>query len=318
MPVANPSSILGLCLHTILFPIHLSLFVTYAAFYFLLLRHLPLPAAVRKLFLWCLMGASGIWWADLQLDGVKRGSLSQQPRSRVPHGGSIIAANFTSPIDALYLATIFDPIFVASHPLSRKVRRISLFAAICAALSRSPQLSDLAAWEARDAGSLTDLRALLALHPNRVIAVFPECGTTNGKGVLPLSPCLLAVPPENPIFPVSMRYTAPDVTTPVPGAKAWAHFLWKLLGTSAHTIRVRLAEAVFNTSRASNGVSHAEAQTGASRGGWEGRAEDQPTAEEQKLLDRVAEALARLGRVKRVGLTLKEKKQFVKAWTGKK
>jgi hypothetical protein len=318
MPVANPSSIIGICFHTIFFPIHLSLFVTYAAFYFLLFRHLPLPAAVRKLLLWCLMGVSGMWWADLQLDGVKRGSLSQQPRSRVPRAGSIIAANFTSPIDALYLVTIFDPIFVSSHPLSRKVRRISLFSAICAALSRSPQLSDLATWETNNAGNLTDFRALLARHPGRVIAVFPECGTTNGKGVLPLSPCLLAVPAENPIFPVSMRYTPPDVTTPVPGAKALAIFLWKLLGTSPHTIRVRLAEAVFNTSGASNGVSHTEAQTGAPRGGWEGRAEDQPTAEEQKLLDRVAEALARLGRVKRVGLTLKEKKAFVKAWTEKK
>jgi hypothetical protein len=39
-----------------------------------------------------------------------------------------------------------------------------------------------------------------------------------------------------------------------------------------------------------------------------------PTAEEQKLLDRVGEALARLGRVKRVGLTLKEKKAFVALW----
>jgi hypothetical protein len=49
-------------------------------------------------------------------------------------------------------------------------------------------------------------------------------------------------------------------------------------------------------------------------GAWEGRAEDQPTAEEQQLLDRVGEALARLGRVKRVGLTLRDKKRFLAAW----
>jgi hypothetical protein len=38
------------------------------------------------------------------------------------------------------------------------------------------------------------------------------------------------------------------------------------------------------------------------------------TVHERKVLDRVAEDLARLGRVKRVGLGVKEKIDFVKAW----
>jgi hypothetical protein len=40
--------------------------------------------------------------------------------------------------------------------------------------------------------------------------------------------------------------------------------------------------------------------------------------EEQKLLDWIGEALARLSRVKRVGLTLEDKAAFVKAWSGKR
>ena len=39
------------------------------------------------------------------------------------------------------------------------------------------------------------------------------------------------------------------------------------------------------------------------------------TGPERKVLDKVAEALARLGRVKRVGLGIREKSDFVKAWT---
>ena len=39
------------------------------------------------------------------------------------------------------------------------------------------------------------------------------------------------------------------------------------------------------------------------------------TVYERKVLDRVAEDLARLGRVKRVGLGVKEKIDFVKAWS---
>lgn len=39
------------------------------------------------------------------------------------------------------------------------------------------------------------------------------------------------------------------------------------------------------------------------------------TGPERKVLDKVADALARLGRVKRVGLGIREKSDFVKAWT---
>lgn len=261
-----------------------------------------MPPVLRKLLLWLYLAIPGIWWVDLQLDGVKRGSLSQQPPDRVPHPGSVIAANFTSPIDALYLAAVFDPIFVASYPGTRKVRHISLGTAVLAALRHSPCSAP-----PTNPSNFTDLRALLKSHPNRVIAVFPESGTTNGKGILPLSPSLLTVPVDSQIFPVSLRYTPPDITTPVPGA--WFGFLWKLLGRPAHCIRVRIAEGMRNTSHAVNGVSHdLDAQEERNSG------EDSVTAEEQQLLDGVAEALARLGRAKRVGLTLKDKNAFVEAW----
>lgn len=39
------------------------------------------------------------------------------------------------------------------------------------------------------------------------------------------------------------------------------------------------------------------------------------TAREKGLVDGVGESLARLGRVKRVGLGVKEKKEFVRMWT---
>ena len=37
--------------------------------------------------------------------------------------------------------------------------------------------------------------------------------------------------------------------------------------------------------------------------------------DERKVLDKVGEALARLGRVKRVGLTVKDKLAFIEAWS---
>jgi 1-acyl-sn-glycerol-3-phosphate acyltransferase len=314
VPISTPATPLTTVLHTVIFLFRLPFFVSYVAVYFLVLHHLPfLPVVARKLLLWGMMGIPGIWWVDLQLDGVKRGHLSSQPPDRFPHPGSVIAANFTSPIDALYLAAIFDPVFTVSYPRSRKVRRVGLLAAVCLALGYPP---------ADDAAGTEDLAALVARHPDRVVAVFPECATTNGRGILPFSPSLLTLPADMPIFPVSMRYTPPDITTPVPAA--WAAFFWKLLSRPTHCIRVRIADVVKNTAAPAltNGVtsgSQAAAVNGNHyRGGTENGDvdynQDLVTPDEQRVLDRVAEALARLGRNKRVGLTVRDKAAFVEAW----
>ncbi|KAK4222992.1 hypothetical protein QBC38DRAFT_61656 [Podospora fimiseda] len=300
IPISTPNSPLTTILSSLLFLIRLPLFLPFL----LLLPISPfLPGFLRKLYLWLLLFIPGIWWVDLQLDNVKRGSLSQQPPSRVPHPGSIIAANFTSPIDAIYLAAVFDPIFVATYPGTKKVRRISLLSAIFSPLSGTIATSP------PTGQGLTSLKALREKYPNHILAVFPESGTTNGKGILPLSPGLLSAPVEASVFPVSIRYTPPDITTPVPGV--WVQFLWRLLGRPTHTIRVRIAEAMHNTAQATNGVPHSGSERRSSG------EDDGVTIEEQHLLDNVAEALARLGRVKRVGLTLKDKKAFVAAWNKK-
>lgn len=239
---------------------------------------------------------------DLQLDGVKRGSLSQQPPSRVPHPRSVIAAQFTSPVDALYLAAIFDPIFTISYPHTRKVQRISLFRAVTLALS-PPTL------EPPPGVRLTTVRALVEQNPHRVVAVFPEMSTTNGKGILPFSPSLLSAPVGVKIFPVSMRYTPPDITTPIAGA--YATFLWNLLSRPTHCIRVRIADAVTNTSASGSLV---DGDSEKADDGYTQHEEDL-IPDEKRVIDHVSEDLARLARNKRVGLTLRDKSAFIGAWS---
>ncbi|KAI5920263.1 hypothetical protein F4810DRAFT_683270 [Camillea tinctor] len=301
IPTTTPTSIITKLLHTGIFFFRLPIFLAYSAVFFLVLDYLPLPQVVRKLLLWTMLGIPGIWWIDLQLDGVKRGSLSQQPESRFPRERAVVAAQFTSPIDALYLAAIFDPIFTISYPGTRKVQRVSLLGAVLHALA-PPALSP------PNPKRLTTLRALVTAHPHRVIAVFPEMATTNGKGILPLSPSLLSAPADAPVFPVSMRYTPADITTPVPGA--WLSFLWNLLAKPTHYIRVRVAEGVANTP--------SDAADEGKEENDEGDDDDDLTPEERRFLDRIAEALARLARNKRVGLTLRDKAVFVEAWNKRK
>ncbi|KAG6010360.1 hypothetical protein E4U21_006924 [Claviceps maximensis] len=310
LPVTTPLSAVSTVTHAVLFIFRLPFFIAYAASYFIIFHHLPLPVIARKIALWGLMAIPGIWWVDLQLDGVKRGTLADQPLERFPHPGSVLAANFTSPIDAVYLAAIFDPIFTVSYPGERRVQRVSLFGAIMQALSPVETTPSAGV-------KLVHLEHLLNEYPDRVIAVFPECGTSNGKAILPFSPSLVETPANVPMFPVSIRYTPPDVTTPVPGR--WFGFLWNLLSRPTCCIRVRVAESQLNTATAktksastsTNGHGHSDLKT--RRNG-----PSDSIAEEQRVLDRIGEALARLSRVKRVGLTMKDKIAFVSAYSGKK
>ncbi|KAL7942869.1 hypothetical protein V8C42DRAFT_141298 [Trichoderma barbatum] len=306
LPVSSTSSALSTLTHVLLFLVRLPFFLTYALGYFIVFHPLPLPVFVRKIALWGLMAIPGIWWIDLQLDGVKRGTLSEQPRERVPHPGSIIAANFTSPVDAIYLAAIFDPVFTVSYPGERKVRRIGLLSAVMKALAPVTTAPP-------ESAKLVDLKELVQQYPNRVIAVFPECGTSNGKAILPFSPSILQSPADMHIFPVSIRYTPSEITTPIPGQ--WLRFLWTLLSRPTTCIRVRIAEG--QTNKAAAKTSDNISVAGSGDLSYRGGSSTGLNSEEQKLLDWIGEALARLSRVKRVGLTMKDKAAFVRAWTGK-
>jgi hypothetical protein len=308
LPVTTPRSVPSTLLHGLLFLFRFPFFLTYALSYFVVFHHLPLPSVARKMALWGLMAIPGIWWIDLQLDGVKRGTLADQPRERFPHPGSVIAANFTSPIDAVYLAAIFDPVFTVSYPGTRGLQRIGLLRAAMMALApvkTSPPPN----------AQLVDIKDLLREYPGRVIAVFPECGTTNGKAILPFSPSILQCPPDVHVFPVSIRYSPSDVTTPVPGR--WLTFVWALLSRPTTCIRVRVAEGQINTAAAqTNGASTALVGAGDLRARTS--ADSVISSEEQRVMDRIGEALARLSRVKRVGLTMKDKDSFVTALRSKK
>jgi hypothetical protein len=231
--------------------------------------------------------------------------------ARIPQPGTIIASSYTSPLDALYLAAIFDPVFTTSYPNTRLMQQVSLFRALLHAFS-SPQSSP------PPEATLLTLPEILKANPDRVVVVFPECTTTNGRGILPFSPSLLSSPPKTKIFPTSLRYTAADITTPIP--YAYTTFLWNLLSKPTHSLRVRIAESVTITHPVNLGygtnyldtmnredMSSSEENTVSSDGG-----DGNVSGPEKKVLDKIGEALARLGRVKRVGLGVREKTEFVR------
>ncbi|KAI5286979.1 hypothetical protein KEM55_000119, partial [Ascosphaera atra] len=232
--------------------------------------------------------------------------------------GSVIASSFTSPIDALYLAAIFDPIFTVSYPYTHKVRQISLLEAILRAFA-TPELLPPGQPHAQH---LTTVSNILARNPDRIVAVFPECTTTNGKGILRLSPSLTGVGIGRKIYPVSLRYTPADITTPVPAT--YISFLWYLLRKPTHCIRVRIAESIVVPAAVTvPSDSEAELETltagkaKSERETYGYDAENSLTGPRRELLAQVGESLARLARVRRVGLGAKEKAEFAEVWRRK-
>lgn len=84
---------------------------------------------------------------------------------------------------------------------------------------------------------------------------------------------------------------------------------------------MRIAESVYNTSQSpatrSSTSDLAHDDRVSSSDTLLGSEEDTNTAE-KRVLHKVAEALARLGRVKKVGLGVKDKENFVKTWSKKR
>ncbi|KAA8907368.1 hypothetical protein FN846DRAFT_947569 [Sphaerosporella brunnea] len=289
LPINGQRSTFQTIYGAIIFLFRLPFFLSVAGSYLLFVHWLPVGSLIRKAWLWSILGVCGVWWVDLQVEGVKRGSLARAA-TKLPGPGNIIVSSYTSPLDAIYLAAIFDPIFTASYPTTRLVERVSLPLFLWRYFT-SPILRPA------EPNALISLPELLRQNPNRTVLMFPEATPTNGRGILRFTPALTSAPPKTKIFPISLKYSPPDVTTPVPGA--YLKFLWSLLSRPTHCIRVRIAETIYNDETRRVGE------------------ESSDTVEEEEVggvCERGSEALARIGRIKRLNLGVKEKIGFVQAW----
>ena len=194
--------------------------------------------------------------------------------------------------------------------------------------------------EAVPGTNLVEVEELYARYPKRPVVVFPECTTTNGRGILPMSPSILSAPPGTRVFPVSLRYEAADITTPIP--KTYFTFLWNLLSRPSHRIRVRIAESVHTPNAAKDtrsSSSGSSSRSGSSSGVMISATStpDVPSPHfsgstpsigsnymaslndlEEQALEDVATGLAKQGKVQRVHLSVKDKVEFVAAWNKRK
>lgn len=59
--------------HIFLFLCRLPILVSLVLVYYTILQYLSIGSLGKKAVLWAMIGTPGIWWIDLQIDGVKRG-----------------------------------------------------------------------------------------------------------------------------------------------------------------------------------------------------------------------------------------------------
>jgi hypothetical protein len=60
-------------IYAFLFLCRIPFVVGLSVFYFGIVEWLPVGGTIKYVLLWALLGLTGVWWVDFQVDGVKRG-----------------------------------------------------------------------------------------------------------------------------------------------------------------------------------------------------------------------------------------------------
>ncbi|EKM59393.1 uncharacterized protein PHACADRAFT_114068 [Phanerochaete carnosa HHB-10118-sp] len=289
----------------------------------------------------------GVWWIPVGVVTRKRtprGSTGLEKWN--PKAGDVIVSNWVSWIELLWLAFRFDPIFVlpVSDPVdlssaSRSSTPLSVTpgrrtgtgsAAISSPSTRAPTphsnivgfrkaslFSMLAATgsvplpreRAGEYSPLEDIRR----RADRPIVVFPECTTSNGRGLLRFVPVFssLTLPVKDfQVFVMCVRYDPPTPLTPT-----LSHSLpSKMLNPLPHIFR--LANTLLPLTLSIRLLVPSESP---SSGAFLASEFSTPGSKNNDILTEACAALiAQIGKTKRVGLGWEDKVAFLEFYKGRR
>ncbi|EPX70612.1 acyltransferase [Schizosaccharomyces octosporus yFS286] len=194
--------------------------------------------------------------------------------------GDIVAVNSTSPVDVLTVSSLFDCIFVQANSKSSNVLPVS---SITAFFSHFSRVNLMLPPPARDLRPLSEI-CKDATKNGKVVIVFPEGSTTNGRGLCQLTKCLESAGSTDRIFCLYLRYLPAAITLSVPSVLT---FISSILLTTSFEVRARMS------------------------------AEPEIPRNCNNVNDNVLDKLCRLGRTRATNLNLTEKQIYLEA-TSKK
>ncbi|CCJ29258.1 unnamed protein product [Pneumocystis jirovecii] len=190
-----------------------------------------------------------------------------------PKPKDIIVSCCCSPLDILYLTFKYNPVFTISFSNTVLVEHVSGIKAMFYMLSTPKKPSYK---------NNTTLDNLSKLYPNRIISVFPEGTTSNGRGLLLFTQSLQSVAPQTRIFPLSIKYSH-YLATPHP--KSLFTFLFRLTFKLSHKIHIKISKTPIISSNY-----------------------------QEELDETVSISLSKLSKIPRVNLGVDEKIAFLEAW----
>ncbi|KAK7695473.1 hypothetical protein QCA50_000109 [Cerrena zonata] len=286
----------------------------------------------------------GLWWIPVEKVTRKRGRGAKAPDSWKPKVGDVIVSNWASWIELLWLAFRFNPIFVlpvsspvdlstkssTSDPItSTPGRRTGTgSAAISSPKTRKPtpcativgfrQVSLLSMIRATgniplDSTSCNDYVSLeeIRTKADRPIVVFPECTTSNGRGLLRFADVFKGV--DVPVtgfsvFVMCVRYDPPTNLT-----SSLSHSIPSSLNPLTHIFKlstsfVPLTLSIRLLAPAESPSSRSFLLSDFLLGGYY----------DDQLSECCAALIAQIGKFKRTGMGWEDKAAFLEFYQGKK
>ncbi|KAK7203081.1 hypothetical protein BZA70DRAFT_81197 [Myxozyma melibiosi] len=244
---------------------------------------LPLPPAVKSLSTKVLLRIIGLFYWRVSYASGRSGVRSRRASSskKTPNAGDVVVSNFVSPLDAMVYSTEFDCCFVIPTPTGAYQTYNTLQAFIAA--TRLPNITKLSG----SSSVLSDIVSK-AKSKDKVVVLFAEGTTTNGRGFLYSSAMKIkldSTSTENTLIPSHIKYTPPDVSTPVPVSSVFIYLLKLMCNWKGWSVRVQFGTPVPQTAEGS--------------------------------IAQCIDSICTLGRIKKLGdeLNAESKAEFVKAWT---
>ncbi|TFK43630.1 hypothetical protein BDQ12DRAFT_675302 [Crucibulum laeve] len=284
----------------------------------------------------------GLFWIPVESVTRKRGRAPNTAESWNPRAGDVIVSNWVSWIEVVWLAIKFNPIFVlpvceclptpptfsrSSTPITHTPgRRTGTGSANIQSPGRSPaaripiigfrEVSLLSIIRSTGRTPLADSGSMQSFEEirkksSRPLVVFPECTTSNGRGLLRFADVFHQNIPVKSyqVFVMCVRYDpptslSPTMTHPIPSNvfNPLAQIFTLTTSLSPLTISIRLLAP--SESPGSQLFMANEVISGSS--------------DEDQLSESCAALIAQIGKLKRTGMGWEEKCGFLQFYAGKK